>query len=272
MHGVALSGVSAQDSPSVPLGPGVVMPLLGLGTWQMRGSECRRAVRYALDMGYRHLDTATMYRNERDIAQAIRESGIPREELFITTKLAPQDAGRERQTLDGSLRALGTDHVDLWLVHWPPRGGAGPRTWEEFLALRDEGKTRSVGVSNYSVAQIDELTHTSGESPRVNPIRWGPALYDPAEEAEHRRRGVVLEGYSPFKTTDLRHPVLADIAERHGVTPAQVVIRWHLDHQVVVIPKSASPERIAANFDVFGFSLDEAELRRIDGLSPSARH
>ena len=264
--------MSAQDSPTVQLGPGMAMPLLGLGTWQMSGSQCRRAVRYALDVGYRHLDTATMYRNERDIGQAIRESGIPREELFITTKLAPQDAGHERRTLEGSLGALGTDYVDLWLVHWPPRGGAGLRTWKEFLALRDEGKTRAVGVSNYSVAQIDELTDTSGERPRVNQIRWGPALYDPHEEAEHRRRGVVLEGYSPFKTTDLRHPVLAEIGDRHGVTPAQVVIRWHLDHQVVVIPKSAAAERIAANFDVFGFSLDEAELRRVDGLSPAARH
>lgn len=263
--------MSAQDSPSVQLVPGVVMPLLGLGTWQMSGSQCRRSVRYALDVGYRHLDTATMYRNERDIGQAIRESGLPREELFITTKLAPQDAGRERRTLEGSLQALETDYVDLWLVHWPPRGGAGTRTWKEFLALRDEGKTRAVGVSNYSVAQIDELTHTSGESPRVNQIRWGPALYDPAEEAEHQRRGVVLEGYSPFRTTDLRHPVLVEIGNRHRVTPAQVVIRWHLEHEVVVIPKSASPERIAANFDVFGFSLEEAELRQIDALSASAR-
>ncbi len=247
------------------------MPLLGLGTWQMRGGECRRAVRYAIDAGYRHLDTATMYRNERDIGSAIRESGIPREELFITTKLAPDDAGRERQTLEASLRALETDYVDLWLIHWPPSARAGTRTWTQFLALRDEGKTRAVGVSNYSVAQIDELTRTSGETPQVNQIRWGPSLYDAGEVTEHRRRGVVLEGYSPFKTTDLRHPVLSEIAVRHGVTPAQVVIRWHIDHEVVVIPKSASPERIAANFDVFGFSLDEGELRRIDALSTPAR-
>lgn len=260
-----------MNQPTVPLGPGTAMPLLGLGTWQMRGAECRRAVQCALDAGYRHLDTATMYRNERDIGGAVRESGIPREELFITTKLVPDDAGRERRTLEASLRALETDYVDLWLVHWPPTGPAGTQTWKEFLALRDEGKTRAVGVSNYSVAQIDELTRTSGETPQVNQIRWGPSLYDAGEVDEHRRRGVVVEGYSPFKTTDLHHPVLTEIAERHGVTPAQVVIRWHIDHEVVVIPKSASPERIAANFDVFGFSLDETELRRIDALSPAAR-
>jgi 2,5-diketo-D-gluconate reductase A len=247
------------------------MPLLGLGTWQMRGSECQRAVRHAVEVGYRHLDTATMYRNEREIGRAVRESGVPREELFITTKLAPNDAGRERKTLEGSLRELGIDYVDLWLVHWPPSRRAGIPTWKEFLALRSEGKTRAVGVSNYSVSLIDELTRATGETPQVNQIRWGPVLYDEGEVAEHRRRGVALEGYSPFKTTDLRHPVLAEIAARHGVTPAQVVIRWHIDHGVVVIPKSASPERIATNFDVFGFSLDEAELRQIDGLSPSAR-
>jgi diketogulonate reductase-like aldo/keto reductase len=243
------------------------MPLVGLGTWQMRGAECRRAVRYALDVGYRHLDTATMYRNEGDLGRAVRESGIPREELFITTKLAPNDAGRERRTLEGSLRALGTDYVDLWLIHWPPSGGAGTQTWKEFVALRDEGKARGVGVSNYRVAQIDELARSGGQTPQVNQIRWGPSLYSAGDVAEHRRRGVVVEGYSPFKTTDLRHPVLREIAERHGVTPAQVVIRWHIDHEIVVIPKSASPERIATNFDVFGFSLDEAELGRIDGLS-----
>jgi 2,5-diketo-D-gluconate reductase A len=246
------------------------MPLLGLGTWQMRGGECRRAVRDALDVGYRHLDTATMYRNEGDIGRALRESGVPREELFITTKLAPNDAGRERRTLEASLRALGTGYIDLWLIHAPPSRG-GTQTWKEFVALRDEGKTRAVGVSNYRVTQIDELTRTSGQTPQVNQIRWGPFLYNAGEVAEHRRRGVVLEGYSPFRTTNLRDPVLAEIAARHGVTPAQVVIRWHIDHEVVVIPKSASPERIAANFDVFGFSLDEAELGRIDALSAPAR-
>ncbi|MDQ4089051.1 MAG: aldo/keto reductase [Actinomycetota bacterium] len=243
------------------------MPLVGLGTWQLRGSECRRAVRCALEVGYRHLDTATMYRNEREIGRAVRESGIRREELFVTTKLAPNDAGRERKTLEGSLRALDMDYVDLWLVHWPPSGRAGVSTWKEFVALRNEEKTLAVGVSNYSVAQVDELTRATGETPRVNQIRWGPSLYDAGEVAEHRRRGVALEGYSPFKTTDLRDPVLGQIAARYEVTPAQVVIRWHIDHEVVVIPKSASAERIASNFDVFGFALDDAELHQIDGLS-----
>ena len=252
--------------PAVPLGDGRRMPLVGLGTWQMTGSQCYRAVRHALEVGYRHIDTATMYRNERDVGRAVRDSGVARDDVFVTTKLPPSHAGRERRTLAGSLQALGTDYVDLWLVHWPPRR-AGPRTWEQFLALRDEGLARFVGVSNYSTAQIDELVRATGEAPKVNQIRWGPTLYDAAEVDAHRRRGVVVEGYSPFKTTDLRHPVLVEIAGRYGVTPAQVVIRWHVDHEVVVIPKSARPERIATNFDVFGFSLDDDDLRRIDRMS-----
>jgi 2,5-diketo-D-gluconate reductase A len=255
----------------VTLEEGGAMPLVGLGTWQMRGERCRAAVRSALEVGYRHIDTATMYRNEGEVGRAVRDSGVPREQVFITTKLPPGAAGRERRTLDNSLRALGMDHVDLWLVHWPPRGRALISTWEELLAARERGLARAVGVSNYRTAQLDELITATGVAPQVNQIPWAPALYDPTVAAAHRRRGVVLEGYSPFKNTDLRHPVLVEIAASHGVTPAQVVVRWHLDHEVVVIPKSATPARIASNFEVFGFSLTAEELGRIDGLSASRR-
>lgn len=258
---------TADDQPTVPLAGGAALPLVGLGTWQMTGKECYRAVRHALDVGYRHLDAATMYRNEREVGRAVRDSGIPREDVFVTTKLPPRDAGRERKTLDASLRELGTDYVDLWLVHWPPARGASPQVWKELLALRDEGRARAVGVSNYDVAELDELIGATGEAPQVNQIRWGPTLYDPDELENHRRREVVLEGYSPFKTTNLRHPVLVDTANRLGVTPAQVVVRWHVEHGVVVIPKSARHERIGSNFDVFGFALDDEDVRRIDALS-----
>jgi 2,5-diketo-D-gluconate reductase A len=260
-----------RGQPTVALDQGGAMPLVGLGTWQMTGRRCRAAVRYALEAGYRHIDTATFYRNEREVGQAVRESGVPREQVFVTTKLPPSAAGRARRTLDDSLRALGMDHVDLWLVHWPPRGGALVSTWRELLAVRDRGLARAVGVSNYSIAQLDELIAATGAAPQVNQIPWAPALYDAALLDAHRRRGVVLEGYSPFKNTDLRHPVLVDIAARHGVTPAQVVVRWHVDHQVVAIPKSATPERIAANLDVFGFSLTDEELGRVDELSTTRR-
>ena len=257
----------ADDQPTVPLRGGGALPLVGLGTWQMTGKECYRAVRHALEVGYRHLDTATMYRNEREVGRAVRDSGVPREDVFVTTKLHPRDAGRERKTLEASLRDLDMDYIDLWLVHWPPSRRASPQVWKQLLALRDEGMTRGVGVSNYDPAELDELINATGEAPEVNQIRWGPTLYDPDELEEHRRRDVVLEGYSPFKTTNLRHPVLVDLARRLGVAPAQVVLRWHVEHEVVVIPKSATPERIDSNFDVFGFSLDDEDLRRIDGLS-----
>jgi 2,5-diketo-D-gluconate reductase A len=256
-----------RGQPTMALDHGGAMPLVGLGTWQMTGARCQAAVRSALEVGYRHIDTATMYRNEGEVGRAVRDSGVPREQLFVTTKLPPGAAGRERRTLEGSLRALGIDYVDLWLVHWPPRGRALVSTWKELLAAREQGLARAVGVSNYRTAQLDELIAATGAAPQLNQIPWAPALYDAALLAEHRRRGVVLEGYSPFKNTDLRHPVLVEIAARHGVTPAQVVVRWHIDHEVVVIPKSATPERIAANFDVFGFSLTNEELGRIDGLS-----
>jgi 2,5-diketo-D-gluconate reductase A len=258
---------TAEDEFTVPLSGGGTLPLVGLGTWQMTGNECYRAVRHALDVGYRHVDTATMYRNEREVGRAVRDSGIPREDLFLTTKLHPRDAGRERKTLEASLRALGTEYVDLWLVHWPPSRGASPQVWKQFLALRGEGMARAVGVSNYDVAEMDELVAATGEAPQVNQIRWGPSLYKRHELEDHRHRGVVLEGYSPFKTTNLRHPVLVDVARRLGVTPAQVVVRWHVEHGVVVIPKSARPERIESNFDVFGFALDDEDVRRIDALS-----
>jgi 2,5-diketo-D-gluconate reductase A len=262
---------SDHAQPTVPLGGDGAMPLVGFGTWQLTGPRCREAVRYALQVGYRHIDTATIYRNEREVGRAVRDSGVPREEVFITTKLPPRDTGRERRTLGDSLRALGMDYVDLWLIHWPPGGRAAPQTWRQLLAARDQGLARAVGVSNYSTGQLDELTRATGETPQVNQIRWAPALYDATRQAEHRRRGVVLEGYSPFKSTDLRDPVLAEIAANHRVSPAQVVLRWHLDHGVVVIPKSATPERIAANFDLFGFSLTDEELRRVDGLSAARR-
>jgi diketogulonate reductase-like aldo/keto reductase len=237
----------------------------------MTGTQCYRAVRYALEVGYRHIDTATMYRNEAEVGRAVRDSGVPRDDVFVTTKLPPTDAGRERSTLDRSLRALGMDSVDLWLIHWPPPGGASHQVWKSLLGIRDDGLARAVGVSNYSIAQLDELVRATGEAPEVNQIRWGPALYDSNQVDAHRRREVVVEGYSPFKTTDLRHPVLVEIARRHRVTPAQVVVRWHIDRGVVVIPKSATPERIAANFDVFGFSLDDDELSRVDALSRALR-
>jgi diketogulonate reductase-like aldo/keto reductase len=241
------------------------MPLVGFGTWQLTGPAAAESVSAALAAGYRHIDTATMYRNEDQVGRAVRDSGVPREDIFITTKWPPERSGRVRETIEASLAALGTDHVDLWLIHSPPRDG-GVDVWREFIGIRDEGLTRSIGVSNYDLDQLDALVQATGELPAVNQIRWSPTLYDAKVADGHRDRGVVLEGYSAFKNTDFHEPVLVRIAEAHGVTPAQVVLRWHVDHGFVVIPKSATPERIRANFDVFGFRLTDEELREIDAL------
>jgi 2,5-diketo-D-gluconate reductase A len=261
----------APPVPTVALPGQVSMPMIGLGTWQLRGRTAYQTVRQALDLGYRHIDTASMYGNEEQVGRALRDSGVPREEVFVTTKLPPGRAGRERATLVASLRALGTGYVDLWLVHWPPASRVLCSVWRECLALRDEGKARAAGVSNYSPGQIDRITDATGQPPAVNQIPWSPARHDPALLEAHRDRGVVLEGYSPLKGTNLSDPVLARIADAHGVTSAQVVLRWHLEHGIVVIPKSAHADRLAANIDILGFSLSAQEIGAVDGLSRHGR-
>jgi 2,5-diketo-D-gluconate reductase A len=257
----------STEVPEVTLAGGVAMPMVGFGTWPMRGHKACEAVRSALQAGYRHIDTATMYANEAEVGRAVRDSELLRQEVFLTTKLRASDAGREREILNSSLRALGTEYVDLWLVHWPPRGKTSVQAWRELLALRDEGLIRAVGVSNYSLAQIDELAEATGEAPAVNQIHWNPSRYDAALLEGLRQRGVAVEGYSPLKDTNLNDPVLTEIAWAHSVTPAQVVLRWHLDHQIAVIVKSADPKRIAANLNLFGFSLNAEELAQIDALA-----
>ena len=261
---------------STPSGPTIALrtptgdidiPLLGLGTWRADGERGYRAVRHALDVGYRHIDTATAYQNEDQVGRGIADSDVDRDEVFVTTKLPPEAAGRERETLERSLRRLGTDHLDLWLVHWPPGGTARPDTWRALQGLRDEGLVRAIGVSNYSVGQIDELIDVTGEAPAINQIPWSPADHDPLVIAEHARRRVALEGYSPFKRTDTADPVLARIAERRGVTVHQVVLMWHIRHRVVVIPKSTDPQRIEANLAALEVTLSDEEVAEIDGLS-----
>jgi diketogulonate reductase-like aldo/keto reductase len=255
-----------HTQPTAALPGGGAMPLLGFGTWQITGSACTDAVRAALEAGYRHLDTATMYRNEAEVGRALAESGVARDEVFVTTKLPPDRADAAEATLDASLAALGVEALDLWLVHWST-GGDDVAVWREFVAARDAGRTRDIGVSNFTLAMLDELAEATGVMPAVNQVRWAPSLFDADVLEGHRQRGVVLEGYSPFKSTDLADPVLTGIADAHGVSSAQVVLRWHLDHGVVVIPKSVTPARISANADVLGFALTDAERDAVDELS-----
>jgi len=254
------------NQETVDLADGVSIPLIGFGTWQLTGDDAYNGVRGALEIGYRHIDTATMYRNEDRVGAAIRDSGAGRENVFITTKLPPGNVGRERQTLDDSLKALGVDFVDLWLVHWPPNGEARPETWKAFIEALEQGKTRAIGVSNYSLAQIDELISATGRAPALNQIPWNPFRYDAKEVAGLQSRHVVLEGYSPLLNSDLGNPVLTEIAAAHGKSAAQVILRWHVEHGFVVIPRSKRRERIEENFAIFDFELTPEEMRQLDEL------
>lgn len=242
------------------------MPLLGFGTWQISDSESTEATTMALEAGYRHLDTATVYRNEAGIGRALAAAGLPREAVFVTTKLPPDRAARARRTLEESLTKLGVDYVDLWLIHWPPRNGDSPGIWAELVRAQADGLARSIGVSNYSLAQIDELTQATGVTPAVNQIRWAPVLYDAGLVTGLAERGVVLEGYSPFKVSNLADPTLVRIAEAHDATPAQVIVAWHVAHGFVVIPKSVRRERIEANAAGVRLELGDEEVAAIDGL------
>jgi diketogulonate reductase-like aldo/keto reductase len=252
--------------PAVPVGEGR-MPILGFGTWQISNAEAPRAVTVALEAGYRHIDTATGYHNEAGIGEALAAASVPRSSLFLTTKMPPENVGRERRTLEESLTKLGVDFVDLWLVHWPPNRQATPKAWEEFVRARQEGLTRSIGVSNYSLAQIDELTKATGVTPAVNQIRWGPAVFDQSVASGLEQRGVVLEGYSPFRASNLDDPTLVSIAARYDATSAQIIVAWHVAHGFVVIPKSVRRERIVANAAGARIELTADEVAAIDGLS-----
>jgi len=245
------------------------MPLLGFGTWQIHDDEAVRASAAALEAGYRHLDTATVYGNEREVGRALAESGVPRDEVFLTTKCPPDRAGRELDTLRRSLDLLQTDHVDLWLIHWPGRGSANVDMWRSFVEARDSGLAREIGVSNFDAPLVDAVSKPTGVVPAVNQIEWSPLLYDAGVVAEHRARDIVLEGYSALRGGTLDHPVVVEIADRAGRTPAQVIIRWHLQHQFVVIPKSVRSERIRSNFDVEGFRLSDEDMATLDGLGGS---
>ena len=254
---------------SVPLSSGAAMPLLGFGTWQIKGSEATDATASALAAGYRHLDTATVYGNEGEVGRGLRESGVAREDVFVTTKCPPDRGSQALDTLKESLELLGTDHVDLWLIHWPGQGD-DVDLWKSFVRAREEGLATDIGVSNFDASQVDRVTEATGVAPAVNQIEWSPLLYDAEVVHAHRSRDVVLEGYSALRGGTLEHPVITDIAERLGRTPAQVIVRWHLQHGIVVIPKSRNADRIRSNADVAGFSLSGDDVTALDALGSQA--
>lgn len=252
------------QTPAATL-PDASMPLLGFGTWQISDSDAAEAVGIALDAGYRHIDTATGYHNEAGIGRALAGTDVARDDIFVTTKFPPERAGRERETLEESLEKLGVERVDLWLVH-APTGGDDVAVWQKFVEAQNEGLVTSIGVSNFSIEQIDGLTDATGVTPAVNQIPWAPARYQPELVAQMKERGVVLEGYSPFKLSDLTDPTLTSIAEAHDVSAAQVIVAWHAAHGFVVIPKSTKRDRIIGNAEGIALKLTDDEVTAVDAL------
>ncbi|MDQ3432165.1 MAG: aldo/keto reductase [Actinomycetota bacterium] len=260
----------SDNTPSVPtdaatLPGGGSMPLLGFGTWQLRGASATDATRWALDPGYRHLDTAHIYGNEGAVGAGLASSATERDDVFITTK-APPDRPDARATLQQGLDQLGCKHVDLWLIHWPSSDGLGLDAWHALIDAQSDGLARDIGVSNYSLDAIDELTEATGVPPAVNQVEWSPLLFDRAVLDGHRERDVVLEGYSALRGGTLDHPEVVRIAERLGRSPAQVIVRWHLEHGVVVIPKPQQYARVVANADVGDFTLGADDVAALDAL------
>lgn len=254
--------------PSLTLNDGHTIPQVGLGTWPLRGEAAAATVAAAIELGYRHVDTAARYENEDGVGDGIRRSGIDRAELFVTTKLDGewQGDGRAIAGLRGSLDRLGLDYVDLLLIHWPlPARGEYVSTWRTFEVLKEEGLARSIGVSNFTPAHLEVLAAETGTVPAVNQIQLSPAITRIEQRAYGVEHGIVTESWSPIKGI-LEQPVLVQLAEKHARTPAQVALRWHVQNGLVVIPKSADPVRLAQNLELFDFELDADDLAALAEL------
>jgi methylglyoxal/glyoxal reductase len=252
------------------LNNGVEIPRLGLGVYQSPpGKATRRAVKYALEIGYRHIDTAQLYGNEADVGSALRESGIKREEVFITTKVWNSYQGYDStlQACEQSLRRLGMTYVDLYLIHWPVQG-MSLDTWRAMVQSLQTGKARSVGVSNYTVELLQEILQNSDVVPAVNQVEFHPFLYQKHMLSFCEKNGIHLEAYSPLtRGYRLNHPTILAVAKEHNKTPAQVLIRWSLQHGLVVIPKSIHEDRIRENSQVFDFHLGHEDMKLLDSLN-----
>ncbi|WP_205687302.1 aldo/keto reductase [Cellulomonas endophytica] len=261
--------------PAVALTDDLALPRVGLGVYKVPAGQAGTVVREALRVGYRAVDTATLYGNEAEVGAAVRGSGLARDEVVVTTKLWNDDHGRERtlRAFDASSERLGLDVLDLYLVHWPvPSRDLYVETWRTLLELRDAGRVRAVGVSNFHAHHLQRLHDETGEWPVLNQVELHPRLPQRALRAFHAERGIVTQAWSPLARGGLLdHPVLGEIGRRLGRSPAQVVLRWHLQHDVAVIPKSVTPARLVENLDVLGFTLDGDDLARIDALEDGHR-
>ncbi|WP_405374466.1 MULTISPECIES: aldo/keto reductase [unclassified Microbacterium] len=263
--------------PTITLNDGNTIPQLGLGVFQVDPDEAERIVSVALEAGYRHIDTAAAYRNEAGVGRAIAASGIPRDEIFVTTKLWNSEQGRDtaRPAIEASLEKLGLDRVDLYLIHWPrPDKDLYVETWQQLETFKAEGLTRSIGVSNFQQAHLQRVLDETGTVPAINQIELHPAFAQRALRGFQEPLGIRTESWGPLgqgKYDLFGEKAVADAAAAHGVSPAQVVIRWHLQQGIIVFPKSSTPERIAQNVDVFGFELSADEIAAIDGLDRNLR-
>lgn len=258
------------DTPRIALGADNAIPQIGLGVWQTPNDVAVTAVQAALKSGYRHVDTAAIYENEEGVGQGLKGSDVPRAEIFVTTKVWNADQGYDNalRALRASLRRLQLDYLDLYLIHWPsPHRGLYLDTWRALVKAKEDGLVRSIGVSNFEAEHLDRIIGETGVTPALNQIELHPRFQQRALRAVHQKLGIETESWSPLGQGKLlADPVIGAVAAKHGRTPAQVIIRWHLDSGLVVIPKSVTPSRIAENFDVFGFSLDAEDLATLAGL------
>jgi 2,5-diketo-D-gluconate reductase A len=262
--------------PDVTLNNGVAMPQLGFGVWQVADETAEKAVTIALNVGYRSIDTAKLYYNEEGVGRAIRASGLPREELFITTKLWNDEHAYDRalRAFDDSLTKLGLDYLDLYLIHWPvPDQGLYVEAWKALEAIYVSGRVRAIGVSNFTVRNLDLLLAETQTVPAVNQIELQPRLAQPELRAYHARHGIATEAWSPLGSGKglLDDQILAVLAAKHGKSPAQVVLRWHIQLGNIAIPKSVTPARIAENIDIFGFELDADDMDAINAMDRGER-
>jgi 2,5-diketo-D-gluconate reductase A len=258
------------DPLRLELNDGAWIPQLGLGVWQASNDEAAAAAEAALRAGYRHVDTAAMYGNEPGVGEGVRRSGLPRRAVFVTTKIWNADQGYDRalRALDESRGRLGMDYVDLLLIHWPsPRRGLYVETWRALIAAREAGLARSIGVSNFDVDELDRIVGETGVSPALNQIEVHPRFQQRRLREANLERGLKTEAWSPLgQGRLLTDPAIGRLARKHARTPAQVIIRWHIESGLIVIPKSVRPARIAENHDVFGFQLDEEDMAAIAAL------
>jgi diketogulonate reductase-like aldo/keto reductase len=258
--------------PKLRLNNGVEMPSLGFGTWELTPRQAAQSVADALRIGYRHIDTAKIYANETEVGRAVRDSGLARQDILVTTKLWTSDQGYESaiKALEASLERLGLDYVDLYLIHWP---GHDPQrradSWRALIEANKQGKAKSIGVSNYMVEHLNELFDSSSVVPAVNQIQFNPFVYGRQRELLEfcKLHGIIFEAYSPLARGRLKDPLLSDVGEKYGKTASQVAIRWALQHDSVPLPRSSQQAHILQNFEVFDFELSRGDMDKLDNLS-----